>query len=227
MHIIDCIIRRKYEFLLANSTFTKFINEQIFNLSVDGVFNIGLDHDLIELLKQKNVTTERKNNIVFVGRIVKAKKLGCALEAVSELDKNLFDEFKIYGYGKEKELLEKKYGDNKKISFEGPVIHENIRNAYKNSKVFISLNPAEPFGITYEEALANGLFIVAPNTGGQVDFLKKFPCRVAFVDVDDISSICTALKEALETALDPLTNEELELMSYERTIKEIFAVINE
>lgn len=226
MHAVDCVLRRKYEFFLANSTFTKFINEQIFNLKVDGVFNIGLDHDLIESLKQGKETNERENNIIFVGRIVKAKKLERALEAISILDKNLFNEFKIYGYGNEKKILEEKYAENKKISFKGPITHKNIKNAYNNSKVFISLNPSEPFGITYEEALANGLFVIAPNTGGQVKFLKKFPCRVALVDVDNIDSICGALKRGLTTKLAPLTSKELENMSYKKTSEEILAVIN-
>lgn len=226
MHIIDNILRQKYDLFLANSAFTKFINEQIFNLKVDGVFNIGLDPNLIESLRQPEKTIKRQNNIIFVGRIVKAKNLGRALEAISKLDKNLYNEFKIYGYGNEEKFLKEKYSGNKKICFKGPIIHKNIKMAYENSKVFISLNPSEPFGITYEEAIANGLFVVAPNTGGQVEFLKNFPHRVALVDVNDIESICSALKRGLTTKLAPLTDDELENMSYKRTVKEIFAVIN-
>lgn len=226
MHLIDKIIRMKFDYFLANSLFTKFVNEEFFGLKVDGTFTIGLDSELIEHLKRFNKSKAKENNIMFLGRIVKAKKIEVAIKAVSKIDKRLYDTFNIYGYGNEKRVLEKKYSWNKKIIFAGPINHEEVMEAYEKSKVFISLNPSEPFGITYEEAVANGLFVVAPNTGGQVDFLKQFPERIALVNVDNIDSICAGIEKGLRTELPPLTAKQLNNMDYCKTAKEIISVIN-
>lgn len=227
MHLIDKFIRKNFDYFLANSQFTKLINEQIFDLRVDGIFTIGLDSDLIRSLVLKNKRKKSNNkNIVFLGRIVPAKKLDVALKAVAELPSHTFNEFNIYGYGSEASLLKKKYSKNPNIRFRGPVNHERIEDAYKNSKVFISLNPSEPFGITYEEAIANGLFVVAPCTGGQVDFLTQFPDRCSLVDINNVNSVKKGIEKGLNSDVSPMSNESISKMGYEKTVKEIISVIN-
>lgn len=227
MHLIDKVLRKHFDYFLANSKFTKFINEQIFDIKIDDVFLIGLDSDYIASLIQKdNQHTFSSPNIIFLGRIVPAKKIDVALKAVSKLDPNFFHEFRVYGYGPEEEKLKKMYSNNPKVVFKGSLNHGDVEKAYENSKVFISLNPSEPFGITYEEAIASGLFVVAPNTGGQVDFLREFPDRCALVDVDSIDSVKRGIEQGLNSKLSPMTDKQLDRMSYKQTIEKIISVIN-
>ncbi|MCZ2465780.1 glycosyltransferase [Limosilactobacillus vaginalis] len=162
---------------------------------------------------------------MYVGRIVKAKRLDKALEAVCHMPPTHYQKFNIWGYGTEESKLRNKYKDNSQIIFNGAMNHFDVSKAYQMNKVFISLNPAEPFGITYEEAIANGLYVVAPNTGGGVEFLKQFPNRCSLVDVNDIQSIINGLEEGLHSNLNPLTDKELDSLSYSNTAKQIFKVI--
>jgi glycosyltransferase involved in cell wall biosynthesis len=220
MHLIDKSILKKYDFILANSKFTKFINEEIFGNRVNGVFTIGLDSN--ELLKCQK-SNGPKSGVLYVGRLVKAKGVDKALLAFLKLNReNSFNSnFTVAGYGNEYETLVHRFGDNKNIQFLGSIDHSKIQELYRKSKVFISLNPSEPFGITYEEAIANGLFVIAPDTGGQVDFLTRYPGRYALVNVDNIDSICEGIKKGLMSNLSNVSKEELNNMSYIKTLKEI------
>lgn len=224
MHLLDKYIRKNFQYILANSTFTQFINEEIYNLMVDGIYTIGIDESLIKQIEDNNDKRSRTKNILFVGRIVSAKNLEQALRAVVKVNPDLYESFDIYGYGEEEDKLKKQYKTCHKIKFKGQIAHNNIYNIYKKSKVFISLNPSEPFGITYEEALASGLYIIAPNTGGQVNFLKQFPERCSLVEVSNIDSIIEGLVKGLNSQLAPLTKDELEKLSYKNTAKQILTV---
>lgn len=225
MHLIDKFLRRKFNYIIANSKFTRYLYESIFNIDVDGLYTIGLDDNVISFLKVINDKSyQRENDILYVGRIVKAKHLDRALEAVLHLSKKEYSQFNIWGYGNEEMKLRQKY-DNDKIVFHGAMNHANVYKTYQKNKVFISLNPAEPFGITYEEAVANGLYVIAPNTGGCVDFLKQFPNRCSLVEVNNIESIIQGIKKGLRSNLEPLTDEELDKLSYSNTAKQIFEVI--
>lgn len=226
MHIIDKILRNKFNYLVANSKFTRYLYESFFNISIDGLYTIGLDSNVIAFLKEKNKRQLKKEkNILYIGRIVKEKHLDKALEAISHLSTDKYEKFNIWGYGIEEEKLKQEYEDNSKIIFHGAINHYDVYKAYQNNKVFISLNPAEPFGITYEEAIANGLYVVAPNTGGCVDFLKQYPDRCSLVDTNDLDSIINGLLKGLCSNLKPLGNNKLDKLSYANTKNQIFEVI--
>ena len=226
MHIIDNFLRKRFDFLVANSKFTRYLYESLFNIKIDGLYTIGLDPNVISFLKKKSEEKVVKGrNILYVGRIVKAKHLDQALEAVSKLRQSEYRRFNIWGYGIEEKKLKKKYEDNHQILFHGAMNHFDVYKAYQSNKVFISLNPAEPFGITYEEAIANGLYVVAPDTGGGVDFLSNYPDRCSLVDVNDIDSIVNGIKRGLQSKLNPLSNDSLDELSYSNTVKQIFEVV--
>lgn len=225
MHLIDRILRRKFDYIIANSKFTKYLYESFFNIDIDGLYTIGLDANVISFLKVMNdKPNKRKQEILYVGRLVKAKHVDKALEAATLLSLNEYTHFNVWGYGNEETNLRKKYSDNQKFIFHGAINHADVYKEYQKNKVFISLNPAEPFGITYEEAIANGLYVVASNTGGGVDVLKHYPDRCSLVDVNDVDSITKGLKLGLESNLRPLTDQELDELSYSNTADQIFKV---
>lgn len=224
MHKIDKKIQKNYDYLLANSEFTKYINENIFGIKVNGTFRIGLSQRQInKLITLKNIDNK---NILYVGRLVSAKNVDKAIIAVSQLKNTDYGELKIIGYGSEKEKLQHLAIHNKKIVFLGAVASYKVIDYYKKAHVFISLNPSEPFGITYEEAIAAGLYVIAPNTGGQVEFLKHFSERCSLVNINDISSIADAIHVGLSKKLNKLSKEEIKDLSYLNTVKQILGVIS-
>jgi glycosyltransferase involved in cell wall biosynthesis len=55
----------------------------------------------------------------------------------------------------------------------GHVDKEQLSDLYANSNVFVHPNPREPFGIAPLEAMASGLPLVAPNSGGILSYANE------------------------------------------------------
>ena len=225
MHLIDKRINKKYDMLLANSKYTKYINESIFDLNVKNTFNIGLSDKELKEAEMSLNDFSKKENILYVGRLVKVKGVDLALKAFENLQLSNA-QFDVVGYGPEESKLKAKYQLNKNIIFRGSCDHKKIDAFYKKAKVFISLNDAEPFGITYLEALVNGDFIIAPKIGGQVKKKKKFPDRCILVDKDNIEGISKAIKIGLKSNLSPLSDNDIANFSYKNTWNEILKALN-
>ncbi len=217
MHLIDKIIKNKYDVLLSNSEFTEIINDEIFNIQSNGYFHIGIDGKQIN--KIIDCDNDYKNGLLYVGRVVPAKHVDLAIDAFLKLKTDQL--FNIVGYGSEYKKLLRKYADNKNIIFKGAVGHDEVQKFFANSKVFISLNQFEPFGITYLEAIASGAFVVAPKTGGQVEILKDFPGRYSLVDINDIESIMHGIREGFKSNLSKLDNSKIRKLSYKSTFSSI------
>lgn len=216
MHFIDKVIRRRFDAILANSAFTQLINEEIFDIKCDGRFYIGLGKETIRNIINRKNECYQKKGLLFIGRIVPAKGVEKAIMAFLSSSCSL-KTFKIAGYGNELDALKQKYKKYKNINFKGMVNRKQAFDLYRESKVFISLNPSEPYGITYVEAIANGMFVVAPKTGGQVEFLQKFPGRYCLVDQNDESSVVDGIEMGMNSNLSPLSDEELREISFENT----------
>ena len=77
------------------------------------------------------------------------------------------------------------------VVFLGRITQENLAHYYSLSEIFVSLNPSEPFGIVFPEALLSQCKIVCPYTGGQVEYLSDYSKSVAFVDETDENSFQT------------------------------------
>ena len=70
------------------------------------------------------------------------------------------------------------------------------------------------------------MFIIAPNRGGQVEFLKQFSERVALVDINNKSEIAEAIKLGLRKQLPTLSKEELSKLSFGSTFDQISSFFN-
>lgn len=97
---------------------------------------------------------------------------------------------------------------------------------YRRSEVFISLNPSEPFGIVFPEALISGCKIVCPLTGGQVEYLQDYANTVAFVNEKDVGSVARGIKKLFEQG-EPIANidECNNRFNYKRVASEIIDYI--
>ncbi len=218
MIIFDKIVRSKFDYVLANSFFTKSINEEMFNISVDNTFRIGLPEKEIIDLSVKIP----KDGVLYLGRLVKAKNVDKVIRAFNHIE---FDDEKltIVGYGPQEEYLKQIASPNN--IFVGAVPNGKVVDFYRSAKVFVSLNPSEPYGITYLEALIADDFVIAPNTGGQVELLKEFGDRVILVNIQNISEIESAIKVGLRKTLTPFNEAyDLEKFTYSRTVNDILKV---
>lgn len=226
MSLYDRIMSVKFDYLLTNSLFSRVINQDLNGLKIDGVVKLGLGYNFFDELSTKKM--KKDQSILYVGRLVAAKNIDKIVDGFLEYSKfekksNLI----IVGYGpmenKIRNLID---GISTNINMIGKIDSEKISPYYRNSKIFISLNPHEPFGMVYLEALANNCFIICPKTGGQVEFLNSYPDRVKFVDPYSTKEIKLAIEEGLNTDLIPIDNEVLfSRYSYDNVARSLLEIV--
>lgn len=223
--LLDYFVNKKFDLRIANSNYTRVINEVLLNNKVDAVVPLAVN----QVFLQQEVKYEKNIDILFVGRIVEAKGIFKIVSAIKILPKK----YKIYivGEGADFESV-KKYIDkfDLNIVLTGRQSREKVRDLYLRSKVFISLNDHEPFGITFIEALACGCQVVCPSTGGQVEELIKYPERTYFLKGEGPKEIGKAIEDSLikESKAQVSIEDSLrDFYSYDRVSRRIIELTGE
>jgi len=179
---------------IAVSYFTKFVSENFYNIKVHTVIHNILPFDFFSTaLKHKR--EKAPNTITFVGRVIKEKGVDRILKAVdlirSEGEKVVVN---IIGSGSFIPELKTNFPDTDNI-FHGYLSSEKKYEVLSKSNSFISLHPAEPFGITVLEASTLGLHCCLSAIGGHTEFVPHeifFPIN----NVHDINEIAIAISKS-------------------------------
>ncbi|WFR56760.1 glycosyltransferase family 4 protein [Anaerocolumna sp. AGMB13025] len=120
--------------------------------------------EVLQLRKQFGIKAEDKV-LLYLGRISKEKNISEIIEAMPDYMKTREQvKFLIVGGGPEMEHLKQMAADLKmqdKIIFTGPQPWDNIGLFYQLGDVFVSASQSETQGLTYIEAMAAGLPVVA------------------------------------------------------------------
>lgn len=140
-------------------------------------FNPGLyeEKDILDLKQQFNIKGSDKV-LLYLGRISKEKNITEIIGAMPEYMQTR-DQVKllIVGGGPEAEHLKQLVSQQKmqdKIIFTGPRPWDNIGLFYQLGDVFVSASQSETQGLTYIEAMAAGLPVVAKKDKCLEDILK-------------------------------------------------------
>lgn len=117
---------------------------------------------LEELQKQEN--SERRNQVLAVGRLHEVKGFKRMIEMWRDADmpENAF--LKIIGDGEEKEELQKlikKNGLEEKVILTGAMQHEDVMDEMRKSQIYAMTSLSEAFPFVLIEAMSNGLPVVA------------------------------------------------------------------
>jgi len=116
--------------------------------------------------------------LLYVGRLVPEKNLDLLLEMLAVLTPSDAKRWRMImvGDGLDRDKLRRAA----ESSFPGRVIflghisdRESLADLYANCDAFIHPNPKEPFGIAPLEAMASGLPLVAPNSGGVLAYANS------------------------------------------------------
>jgi 1,2-diacylglycerol 3-alpha-glucosyltransferase len=120
--------------------------------------------DVRALKKQYNIQ-EQDKIMLYLGRVSKEKNIGEIIESMPEyMSKREHVKFVIVGNGPEMETLNQMVAERNledRILFTGAQPWDNIGLFYQMGDVFVSGSTSETQGLTYIEAMAAGLPVVA------------------------------------------------------------------
>jgi alpha-1,6-mannosyltransferase len=135
--------------------------------------------------------------LLYAGRLVPEKNLALLFDSFTRLAQknNCAYRLLVVGDGVERESWQRKCESTipGHVLFMGHVRSEEVlADIYANADVFVHPNPREPFGIAPLEAMASGLPLVAPNTGGITSYAN---CENAWTVSADVDSFVAAIRE--------------------------------
>lgn len=123
--------------------------------------------------------------VAIVSRVDPSKRIDLLLDALDKYQNLSELEFTIYGTGSELENLSNRARrNNPNVHFEG--FHSNITQDLAKADLLLHLCPTEPFGLAILEAMAVGVPVLVPNSGGAgsliTDGLNGFHFRANDID---------------------------------------------
>lgn len=160
------------DLLISVSTaLRKNIQEQIGTDSI--VIPNMLGHEFLHKTKNEHRNNKIKK-IITTGRLVEGKKFDLLIRALSNI--NTPYDLNIIGNGPIKnklELLIQQLNLTEKIHLLGHKNKDELVCLLEQSDLFVLPSQSETFGVSYIEALACGLPIIATDCGGPKDFVTK------------------------------------------------------
>lgn len=155
---------------------SEFTRQQLYehNFKRIEIWRGGVD---VELFFPEKKSTEMRNRLsdnqpertllLYIGRISPEKRIDRLLPVL-----RAFPEARlaIVGDGPSREDLERKFAGTDTV-FTGYLKGEELASAYASGDIFTFTGDKETFGNVVVEAMASGLPVIAPNSGGVVDLV--------------------------------------------------------
>jgi glycosyltransferase involved in cell wall biosynthesis len=188
------LIHNLTDLTLAPSEFTaREIKEKGF-LNVK-VWSRGVDTQRFSPMKRSQAWRVRFTNgypgtpiLLYVGRLAREKRVHLLHDMIKNIPEAVLA---IVGDGPARPDLERLFADTNTI-FTGYLTGEELAQAYASADVFVFPGANETFGNVVLEAMASGLPVIAPKSGGIVDFVRDGVTGYLFAPEDVISLLFTA-----------------------------------
>ncbi len=169
---------------------------------------------LEKLQARKNLNLNEDDTVIITSsRLVKKNGIEDVIEAMPMLNEKI--KFVICGEGIELynlKNLSNKLGVSERVIFAGNVSHAELPLFLKSSNVFIRPSLSEGFGISFIEAMAARVPVIATKVGGIPDFLEDGVTGL-FCNVNDPQSI---VNKVMEYAGNPELTEKITENAYIR-----------
>ena len=130
--------------------------------------------------------------LLYVGRLSPEKNSSLLIELMDRLRSPDY-RLPIAGAGTRREEMQRECERRniRNVSFLGHIGNRNeLAGLYANADIFVHPNPREPFGIAPLEAMASGLALIAPNSGGVTSYATRE--NTWLVDADPQAFACAA-----------------------------------
>jgi len=124
--------------------------------------------------------------LLYAGRLSPEKNVFLLLEMMKRLDPREYS-LTIAGDGPLLDALQRRKMAH--VSFLGHIADRDaLASVYANADIFVHPNPREPFGIAPLEAMASGLALIAPNTGGVTSYANHSNAWLVSADPDSMAA---------------------------------------
>jgi glycosyltransferase involved in cell wall biosynthesis len=190
--------------LVAVSDYVAAHLRGLFNLRVDAVIRNPVQSCFLEPADE----SDERRYVTYVGRLLSAKNVHRLLPAMCDLQReNPGLRICIIGDGPLRAELESSFRTDPPIEFTGDLDPLQVRRYLQRTKVFVSGNEMEPFGITYLEALSQGCAVGMPACGGGVEIAPDFVgTRVQLLPLSfERQAVLSALRRALNSNGAPIS----------------------
>jgi glycosyltransferase involved in cell wall biosynthesis len=166
-------------------------------VDIDHYSEIFSEEELNELSDKVGRESENMIMLVSTSRLNVKNGLDLVIRALPQLSENIH--FFNFGVGKDKKYLNdlaKSLGVSLRVHLEDYVDHDELPKYLKISDVFIRASRSEGQGISFLEAMAAKIPVIATPVGGIVDFLKDGETGY-FCKPENSGSISEAVKRVL------------------------------
>jgi glycosyltransferase involved in cell wall biosynthesis len=190
--------------LVAVSDYVAIHLKGLFNLRVDAVIRNPVQSCFIEPPEGFG----ERCYLTYVGRLLPAKNIHRLLPAMCDLQKeNPGLRICVIGDGPQREALQRSFQTDPPIEFTGSLDTSAVRRYLQRTKVFVSGNEMEPFGIAYLEALSQGCAVAMPASGGGLEIaLSLIGAKVQLLPLSfDREGCLNALRCALKLTSTPIS----------------------
>jgi len=202
--------------LVAVSHYTAATLQAVFNIRTDAVvYNPAKP---IYLEPQADRAQERLY-VTYVGRLIRAKNLHRILPAVRDLmDETPGLRMCLIGAGDERARLEAMTAGDSRFEFRGVLDDGSVREQLGRTKIFVSGNEVEGFGIAYLEALAQGCVVAMPACGGGIEIAPEMVGHsVQLLPLSwDRGEMLGVLRRALSATTAPIAAERFSIVAAAR-----------
>lgn len=141
--------------------------------------------------------------ILFVGRLVREKRVDRLLDAIATLREQLPDmRVRIVGEGDEREALQKSAnagGLGSMVDFLGHLEGDRLLREYGRADILVLPSEREPWGAVVDEALILGLPVVCTSDCG-VNVLVRHGVNGYIIRGTELGEMCEAILDALRIA---------------------------
>jgi glycosyltransferase involved in cell wall biosynthesis len=191
--------------LVSVSHYTAVTLRAVFNVRIDAVI-----HNPVKplYLEQEAGTSRKRCYITYMGRLIAPKNA----HRLIPVFRDLLDETPglracIIGDGEMRAELERMVNGDPRFEFKGKPDDHTVREWLRQTKVFVSGNEIEGFGITYLEAMTQGCVVAMPAGGGGIEIApQKVGTEVQLLPLSwDRSELVAVLRRALTQACAPIS----------------------
>ena len=160
-------------------------------------FRREIEDSKIQNLKEKLQKKDGDVYLITTSRLVYKNAVDDVIKALKYLPENVH--FIVLGVGEEEQklrILAKEIGVRDRVKFLGLISKEDIPLFLKVSDIFIRVSRSEGFGVSFAEAMAMGLPVIASPVGGIPDFISDMQTGI-FASPNSPKSIAEKIKMLL------------------------------